>query len=71
VLGREAIEMLKKDFPKKARLRLSRKERVLLLVLAAGLVIVVGLALYLASHSGSSHSLSSPAHAPQQPVHGD
>lgn len=63
--------MLKNDLPKKAKLRLSRKERVLLLVFAAGLVIVVALALYLAAQTGSGDSLRAPAHPSEQPVHGD
>jgi hypothetical protein len=42
-----------------------------LLLLAAGLVIVVALALYLAAHTGTGGSLRSPSHSAEQPVPGD
>jgi hypothetical protein len=63
--------MLKKDLHGKTKLQLTKKERAMLLFLAAGLIVVVAFALYLAAHSGSGDSLSSPAHATEQPVHGD
>lgn len=63
--------MLKKDLHGKTKLQLTRKERALLLVLTAGLVIVVCLALYLASHTSNGDSRSSPRHTAEQPVRGD